>query len=91
MSTAAAYTSLKATTEFTPIAVTNDGAKPRLLVFFGDWGYSRYIVASPTWNVGFDIEANLCRHPERQGKPNYQFSRILDLYTLGIIFLETGP
>ncbi|KAM0452900.1 hypothetical protein ACHAO4_005319 [Trichoderma viride] len=84
---------LGATTEIpnsTPIAATKDGAKPRLLAFLGDWGYSRRIDGFTDMNVDFDIEANLYRHPERQGKPKRQFSRIHDIYALGVVLLEIG-
>ncbi|PNP37818.1 hypothetical protein TGAMA5MH_10303 [Trichoderma gamsii] len=85
---------LGATTETSssaPIAATTkDGAKPRLLAFLGDWGYSRRIDGFTDMNVDFDIEANLYRHPERQGKPKRQFSRIHDIYALGVVLLEIG-
>jgi hypothetical protein len=84
---------LGATTETsssTPIADTKDGSKPRLLAFLGDWGYSRRIDGFTDMNVDFDIEANLYRHPERQGKPKRQFSRIHDIYALGVVLLEIG-
>lgn len=84
---------LGATTELsgpTPITATKDGAKPRLLAFLGDWGYSRRIDGFTDMNVDFDIEGNLYRHPERQGKPKRQFSRIHDIYALGVVLLEIG-
>jgi hypothetical protein len=73
-----------------PTAATKDGEKPRLLAFLGDWGYSRRIDGFTDMNVDFDIEANLYRHPERQGKPKRQFSRIHDIYALGVVLLEIG-
>lgn len=84
---------LGATTETpgsTPISATKDGEKPQLLAFLGDWGYSRRIDGYTDMNVDFDIEANLYRHPERQGKPKRQFSRIHDIYALGVVLLEIG-
>ncbi|KAL6909113.1 hypothetical protein GGI43DRAFT_394623 [Trichoderma evansii] len=84
---------LGATTEISgssPIVAAKDGAKPRLLAFLGDWGYSRRIDGFTDMSVDFDIEANLYRHLERQGKPKRQFSRIHDIYALGVVLLEIG-
>ncbi|KAM0259855.1 hypothetical protein ACHAQJ_003099 [Trichoderma viride] len=74
----------------TPTAAAKGGEKRRLLAFLGDWGYSRRIDGFTDMNVDFDIEANLYRHPERQGKPKRQFSRIHDIYALGVVLLEIG-
>ncbi|KAL7920909.1 hypothetical protein ACQKWADRAFT_297059 [Trichoderma austrokoningii] len=74
----------------TATTTTKDGAKPRLLAFLGDWGYSRRIDGYTDMNTDFDVEANLYRHPDRQGKPKRQFSRIHDLYALGVVLLEIG-
>ncbi|KAL7792473.1 hypothetical protein V8C37DRAFT_124966 [Trichoderma ceciliae] len=73
-----------------PAVAAKDAEKPRLLAFLGDWGYSRRIDGFTDMSVDFDIEANLYRHPERQGKPKRQFSRIHDMYALGVVLLEIG-
>ncbi|RFU74988.1 hypothetical protein TARUN_7270 [Trichoderma arundinaceum] len=73
-----------------PTAGVKGEEKPQLLAFLGDWGYSRRIDGFTDMNVDFDIEANLYRHPERQGKPKRQFSRIHDIYALGVVLLEIG-
>jgi serine/threonine protein kinase len=36
------------------------------------------------------IERNLYRHPERQGPPQVAFTKIHDIYALGVVLLEIG-
>lgn len=38
----------------------------------------------------FEVEPNLYRHPNRQGRPTHQFSRLHDIYALGVVLLEIG-
>ncbi|KAF1964386.1 hypothetical protein BU23DRAFT_63281 [Bimuria novae-zelandiae CBS 107.79] len=37
-----------------------------------------------------DPERNLYRHPDRQGEPRASFTRLHDLYALGVVLLEIG-
>jgi hypothetical protein len=38
----------------------------------------------------FEVEPNFYRHPDRQGRPTHQFSRLHDIYALGVVLLEIG-
>jgi hypothetical protein len=35
-------------------------------------------------------ERNIYRHPERQGAPSKSFSKVHDIYALGVVLLEVG-
>ena len=37
-----------------------------------------------------DLERNLYRHPDRQGPPKISFSKLHDVYALGVVLLEIG-
>ncbi|KAF4540152.1 Het-s domain protein [Lasiodiplodia theobromae] len=37
-----------------------------------------------------DLERNLYRHPDRQGRPKTSFSKLHDIYALGVVLLEIG-
>jgi hypothetical protein len=62
----------------------------QVLAFLGDWGYARPEQAATELRSDFEIEPNMYRHPERQGRPTRQFDRTHDLYALGVVLLETG-
>ena len=66
------------------------GRRPHLVAFLGDWGYARPVGGGTEMRSDFEIEPNLYRHPDRQGVPNQQFSRLHDLYALGVVLLEIG-
>jgi hypothetical protein len=52
--------------------------------------YSRPETAATRLDVSDDPEKNLYRHPDRQGVPRTSFSKLHDLYSLGIVLLEIG-
>ena len=62
----------------------------RLLPFLSDWGYARPAQAGTELRGDFEVEPNLYRHPERQGKPTYQFTKLHDIYAVGVVLLEIG-
>ncbi|KAK2766636.1 hypothetical protein FQN54_005947 [Arachnomyces sp. PD_36] len=62
----------------------------QLLPFLGDWGYARLAQAGTELRGDFEVEPNLYRHPQRQGKPNFQFSKKHDIYAVGVVLLEIG-
>lgn len=62
----------------------------QVLAFLGDWGYARPESGGTEMRSDFEIEPNLYRHPERQGKPTRQFNRSHDIYALGVVLLEIG-
>ncbi|RAK90439.1 hypothetical protein BO79DRAFT_208303 [Aspergillus costaricaensis CBS 115574] len=64
--------------------------KPRLLAFLSDWGYARPVEGATDMRSDFEIEPNLYRHPDRQGDPSRPYSRLHDIYALGVVLLEIG-
>lgn len=68
----------------------NSTTKAQILAFLGDWGYARLEQAGTKLRVDFEIEPNFYRHPERQQKPDHQFSSQHDNYALGVVLLEIG-
>lgn len=52
--------------------------------------FSRPALGATEVMVDFDIERNLYRHPDRQGAPMANFSKMHDLYALGVVLLEIG-
>ncbi|PYH65828.1 uncharacterized protein BO88DRAFT_394142 [Aspergillus vadensis CBS 113365] len=73
-------------------ATSNKGGlrRPRLLAFLSDWGYARPVEGATDMRSDFEIEPNLYRHPNRQGAPTHHFSRLHDIYALGVVLLEIG-
>ncbi|OKL61725.1 hypothetical protein UA08_02449 [Talaromyces atroroseus] len=67
-----------------------DSKRGQTLAFLGDWGYARPEQGGTEMKSDFEVEPNLYRHPERQGKPTRQFSRSHDIYALGVVLLEIG-
>ncbi|KAF2183705.1 hypothetical protein K469DRAFT_667957 [Zopfia rhizophila CBS 207.26] len=52
--------------------------------------YSRPQGAGTKLEFDNDCERNLYRHPDRQGEPRISFTRLHDLYALGVVLLEIG-
>ncbi|RAH49718.1 uncharacterized protein BO95DRAFT_438932 [Aspergillus brunneoviolaceus CBS 621.78] len=65
-------------------------SQERILAYLSDWGYARSEQQGTDMRGDFEPEANLYRHPERQGKPTRQFQRRHDIYALGVVLLEIG-
>lgn len=64
-----------------------DFTKPAVLGF----EFSRLDIGRSTgFNVAFDPSHDLYRHPERQGNPLLSFTRLHDIYALGVVLLEIG-
>ena len=66
------------------------GSGGRIVSYLGDWGYARAVEKGTELRADFEIEPNLYRHPDRQGRPTHQFNRLHDLYALGVVLLEIG-
>ncbi|KAL2831450.1 hypothetical protein BDW59DRAFT_140183 [Aspergillus cavernicola] len=63
--------------------------RQRLIPYVAGWGYARNIDGGTLLvNADTDLEANLYRHPLRQGQPRDSFKPEHDIYTLGVILLE---
>ncbi|KAK2801814.1 hypothetical protein FQN50_007559 [Emmonsiellopsis sp. PD_5] len=69
---------------------TEDTELPHLVAFLGDWGYARHVEGATDMRSDFEMEPNMYRHPERQGAPTRQFTRVHDIYALGVVLLEIG-
>lgn len=52
--------------------------------------YSRPETAMTKYDFDNDLERNLYRHPDRQGRPKTSFSKLHDIYALGVVLLEIG-
>ncbi|OJJ66421.1 hypothetical protein ASPBRDRAFT_49055 [Aspergillus brasiliensis CBS 101740] len=75
----------------TTATASKDGPRqPRLRAFLGDWGYARPVEGATDMRMDFEIEPNFYRHPDRQGDPRRPFSRLHDIYALGVVLLEIG-
>jgi hypothetical protein len=68
--------------------------KPRsgnkIVSYLSDWGYARSDQQNTDMRSDFEVEPNLYRHPRRQGRPGQQFTRVHDIYALGVVLLEIG-
>ncbi|KAJ5908340.1 hypothetical protein N7495_001022 [Penicillium taxi] len=62
----------------------------KIISYLSDWGYARSIQQGTDMRSDFEVEPNFYRHPSRQGRPTQQFSRLHDIYALGVILLEIG-
>lgn len=62
----------------------------KIVSYLSDWGYARSVQQGTDMRSDFDVEPNLYRHPNRQGRPTQQFSRLHDIYALGVVLLEIG-
>jgi hypothetical protein len=52
--------------------------------------YSRPQASHTKLDFDDDPERNLYRHPDRQGEPRTSFTRLHDIYALGVVLLEIG-
>lgn len=52
--------------------------------------YSRPETAVSLFTSSDDLERNLYCHPDRQGPPKTSFSKLHDVYALGVVLLEIG-
>ncbi|KAJ5168574.1 uncharacterized protein N7482_004168 [Penicillium canariense] len=66
------------------------GPGSRIVSYLSDWGYARSVQQGTDMQSDFEVEPNLYRHPNRQGRPTQQFSRLHDIYALGVVLLEIG-
>jgi hypothetical protein len=55
-----------------------------------DFAYSRPAGDRTSWTFDDSPDRNIYRHPDRQGPPRASFSKIHDIYALGIVLLEIG-
>ncbi|PKX96000.1 uncharacterized protein P174DRAFT_419891 [Aspergillus novofumigatus IBT 16806] len=62
----------------------------RIVSYLSDWGYARSVQQGTEMRSDFEVEPNLYRHPDRQGRPSHQFNREHDIYALGVVLLEIG-
>ena len=62
-----------------------DYSKPYLLNF----AHAR-LELGKTDRLQLDVDEDIYRHPKRQGQPSASFSRIHDIYALGVLLLEIG-
>ncbi|KAK3166660.1 hypothetical protein OEA41_009785 [Lepraria neglecta] len=58
--------------------------------YLADFEYSRPESDKTLFTYDDDIEKNVYRHPDRQGPPSVQFTKIHDIYALGVVLLEIG-
>ncbi|KAL1616249.1 hypothetical protein SLS54_008542 [Diplodia seriata] len=58
--------------------------------FLVNFEYSRPETAMTSYDFDDDLERNLYRHPDRQGRPKVTFSKLHDIYALGVVLLEIG-
>ena len=52
--------------------------------------FSRLDISRTVGSPDFDPERDIYRHPQRQGDPEVSFTRIHDIYALGVVLLEIG-
>ncbi|KAF8860851.1 hypothetical protein BDZ45DRAFT_777843 [Acephala macrosclerotiorum] len=55
-----------------------------------DFEFARPQTAETQYTFETSIERNLNRHPDRQGVPTVTFSKLHDVYALGVVLLEIG-
>ncbi|KAF7134164.1 hypothetical protein CNMCM5793_005843 [Aspergillus hiratsukae] len=72
------------------LSSTTPVSEIRIVSYLSDWGYARSVQQGTDMRSDFEIEPNLYRHPNRQGRPTQQFSREHDIYALGVVLLEIG-
>ncbi|KAL8878254.1 MAG: hypothetical protein Q9198_003895 [Flavoplaca austrocitrina] len=76
----------EATTTSPPSRAPPNLEHPRLSGF----EYSRLDNDFTSANHDFDLQRNIYRHPERWDYPKESFSKIHDIYSLGVVLLEIG-
>ncbi|KAJ5679745.1 hypothetical protein N7462_007989 [Penicillium macrosclerotiorum] len=62
----------------------------KIISYLSDWGYARSVQQGTDMRSDFEVEPNLYRHPQRQGRPTQQFTRLHDIYALGVVLFEIG-
>jgi hypothetical protein len=67
-------------------SVSIDFSEPWVLGF----EFSRLDIGRTVGYADFDPERDIYRHPQRQGDPEVHFTRIHDIYALGVVLLEIG-
>jgi hypothetical protein len=55
-----------------------------------DFAFSGPLGMQLAYTYDGDTERNLYRHPDRQGPPRATFTKIYDIYALGVVLLEIG-
>ncbi|KAA6412849.1 MAG: hypothetical protein FRX48_03842 [Lasallia pustulata] len=58
--------------------------------FLVDFEYSRPENSDTMWDSDEDAQRNLYRHPARQYTPTESFTKLHDIYALGVVLLEIG-
>jgi serine/threonine protein kinase len=59
-------------------------------LYLVDFAFSRPLGNQSAYTYDDDTERNLYRHPDRQGQPRATFTKIYDIYALGVVLLEVG-
>ncbi|KAL9126652.1 MAG: hypothetical protein Q9217_004328 [Psora testacea] len=54
------------------------------------FGFARLKTGKSSGEADFDPDANLYRHPDRQGEPEKVFNKEHDLYAIGVVLTEIG-
>lgn len=67
-------------------SISIDFSEPWVLGF----EFSRLDIGRTVGYADFDPERDIYRHPQRQGDPEVHFTRIHDIYALGVVLLEIG-
>jgi serine/threonine protein kinase len=62
----------------------------KLIPYVTGFEFSRPVMAATEVGFDFDLDRNLYRHPSRQGYPTATFTKLHDLYALGVVLLEVG-
>ncbi|KAL4789854.1 prion-inhibition and propagation-domain-containing protein [Aspergillus venezuelensis] len=68
----------------------NPNPTHQIHAYLSDWGYARTESQYTDMTADFEPEANIYRHPDRQGRPKQKFGRTHDIYALGVVLLEIG-
>ncbi|KAB8234018.1 uncharacterized protein BDW43DRAFT_274816 [Aspergillus alliaceus] len=69
---------------------THKGEVCASLPYLANFEFSRPETAETNFTYDADTEKNLYRHPDRQGPPKTCFSKLHDIYALGVVLLEIG-
>ncbi len=59
-------------------------------LYLVNFEYTRLECDNTLLDYDLEFEKDLYRHPERQGIPSKPFSKLHDLYALGVVLLEIG-
>ncbi|KAI1280219.1 hypothetical protein F5Y07DRAFT_387067 [Xylaria sp. FL0933] len=62
--------------------------------YLTEFGFSRPVDAFSAYkysaSTAVDLDRDVYRHPQRFGKPSYYFTKVHDVYSLGVVLLEIG-